>query len=293
MCDFPVLPSAEDGLNLVDNGEEMGGLSLVLCILQCAPWPRQKAVTHQSTLCRKSLLVFFGPSPSCNSRLKKIMQLCSCLDQSSKEDESSSAKTFYHWTPKDPARAFLYVGTSDHTPSIKFTTSLQLLRPGCNLGPLSNVTEQLLGPLVSKDLGFQICHYWSPTASPNLTPHELQGLQSHTRDRWHIAKNHSCPLFWGRTDQVRGVLGPVTYWLWFYRKTWLGKLREKCTPCHSSSDTGSEKSLLVVRCLSTPLTKLLLLRPVTQYSVFGEIGLSLSKHRGHCSLQSAIFSWID
>lgn len=166
---------------------------------------------------------FFGPSPSCNSRLKKIMQLCSCLDQSSKEDESSSAKTFYHWTPKDPARAFLYIGTSAHTPSIKFTTSLQLLRPGCNLGPLSNVTEQLLGPLVSRDLGFQICHYWSPTASPNLTPHELQGLQSHARDRWHIAKNHSCPLFWGRTDQVRGVLGPVTYWLWFYRKTWLGK----------------------------------------------------------------------
>lgn len=52
---------------------------------------------------------FFGPSPSCNSRLKKIMQLCSCLDQSSKEDESSSAKTFYHWTPKDPARAFMLV----------------------------------------------------------------------------------------------------------------------------------------------------------------------------------------
>lgn len=24
MCDLPVLPSAEDGLNLVDNGEEMG-----------------------------------------------------------------------------------------------------------------------------------------------------------------------------------------------------------------------------------------------------------------------------
>lgn len=38
-CDFPVLPSAEDGLCLVDNGEEMGGLYLVLCILQCAPWP--------------------------------------------------------------------------------------------------------------------------------------------------------------------------------------------------------------------------------------------------------------
>lgn len=39
MHDFPVLPSAEDGLNLVDKGEGMGGLSLDLCILQCAPWP--------------------------------------------------------------------------------------------------------------------------------------------------------------------------------------------------------------------------------------------------------------
>lgn len=143
MCDFPVLPSAEDGLNLVYNSEEMGGLSLVLCSLQCAPWPWQKAVTHQSTLCRKSLLVFFYLSPSCNSRLKKIMQLCSCLDQSSKEDESPSAKafSFYYWTPKDPARAFPYIGTSDNTPSVKSTTSLQLLRPGCNLGPLSKVTK--------------------------------------------------------------------------------------------------------------------------------------------------------
>lgn len=39
MHDFPVLPCAEDGLSLKDNGEEMDGLSLVLCILQCAPWP--------------------------------------------------------------------------------------------------------------------------------------------------------------------------------------------------------------------------------------------------------------
>lgn len=39
MHDFPVLPSAEDGLSLKDNSEEMGGLSLVLCILQCAPRP--------------------------------------------------------------------------------------------------------------------------------------------------------------------------------------------------------------------------------------------------------------
>lgn len=207
MHDFPVLPSAEDGLNLVDNGEEMGGLSLVLCILQCASWPWQKAVTHQSTLCRKSLLVFFGLSPSCNSRLKKIMQLCSCLDHSSKEDDSSSAKTFsfYHWTPKHPARGFPYIGTSDHTPSVKFTTSLQLLRPGCSLGPLSNVTEQLLGPLVSSDLRFQICHYWSPTVSPNLMPHELQGPQSHARDRWHIAKNHS-PVHYFEAEQIKYVV---------------------------------------------------------------------------------------
>lgn len=66
----------------------------------------------------------------------KELQLCSCLDHSSKEHESSSAKTFYHWTTKDPARAFLYIGTSDYTPSIKSTTSLQLLRPGCKLGAL-------------------------------------------------------------------------------------------------------------------------------------------------------------
>lgn len=39
MHDFPVLPSAEDGLSLKDNSEEMGGLSLVLCILQCVPRP--------------------------------------------------------------------------------------------------------------------------------------------------------------------------------------------------------------------------------------------------------------
>lgn len=121
---------------------------------------------------------FFGPSPSFNSRLKKIMQLCSCLDHSSKEDESSSAKTFYHWTPKDPARAFLYVlHSSDHTPSIKFTTSLQLLRPGCNLGALEQRDRAtpcalgLKGPWVS-DLSLLKSHSisqshasWAPRTS--------------------------------------------------------------------------------------------------------------------------------
>lgn len=69
------------------------------------------------------------------------MQLCSCLDHSSKEDESfcKNLVSFYLWTPKDTARAFLYTGTSDHTPSVKFTTSLQLLRPGCKLGALEQV----------------------------------------------------------------------------------------------------------------------------------------------------------
>lgn len=188
MCDFPVLPSAEDGLNLVDNGEEMGGLSLVLCILQCAPWPWQKAVTHQSTLCRKSLLVFFGPSPSCNSRLKKIMQVCSCLDHSSKENESSSAKTFsfYHWVPKDPAKAFLYIGTSDHTPSVKFTTSFQLLRPGCNLGALEQcdrVTPWALalnGPWVS-DLSLLKSH----SVSQSHTSWAPRTSESHQRQVTH------------------------------------------------------------------------------------------------------------
>lgn len=49
--------------------------------------------------------------------------------------------SFYHWTPKDTARALLYIGTSDLTPSVKFTASLQLLRPGCNLGALEQVDK--------------------------------------------------------------------------------------------------------------------------------------------------------
>lgn len=56
MCDFPVLPSAEDGLCLADNGEEMGGLSLVLHFAVCT---LAMTMTDQSTSYRKSLLSFF------------------------------------------------------------------------------------------------------------------------------------------------------------------------------------------------------------------------------------------
>lgn len=69
----------------------------------------------------------FCPSPPCSSRRKKIMQLCSCLDHSSEEDESSSAKTWFPSTtghPRIQPEPFFtfWSGTSDHTPSVKFTT---------------------------------------------------------------------------------------------------------------------------------------------------------------------------
>lgn len=64
------------------------------------------------------------------------------------------------------------------------------------------------------------------------------------------------------------------------------ELRERCMLCCSSSDTGSAK-LLIVRCLSLPLTKPFLLQ-LWLNNVFCEIGLSLFKHTGHCSLPSAI-----
>lgn len=60
MHDFPVLPSAADGLSLKDNGEEMGGLSLVLCILQCAPRPGQKADSSKHFIQKVPIGVFLS-----------------------------------------------------------------------------------------------------------------------------------------------------------------------------------------------------------------------------------------
>lgn len=66
------------------------------------------------------------------------MQLCSCLDHSSKEDESFSAKIWFLSTTGHPRIQLgpFFTLVLLITASVKFTTSLQLLRPGCNLGAL-------------------------------------------------------------------------------------------------------------------------------------------------------------
>lgn len=249
----------------------MGGLSLVLCILQCAPWPWQKAVTHQSTLYRKSLLLcFFYPSPSCNSRWRKIMQSCSCLDHSSKEDESSSAKTWFLSTtghPRiqlEPFFTLVLLITLHLSNSPLHSSSWDLAAIWV---PLSKVTEKLLGPWSQGTLGFRSVTTQVPQCLPISRLMNSKDFRVMTQTGDTLLKNTPLSIIWGRKDQVHGVLGLLSYWLWFYRKnvTFIEKLREKRTLCHSSSDTSSEKSLLVVRCLSAPLTKLFLLRPVTQY----------------------------
>lgn len=243
----------------------MCGLSLVLCILQVCTLAVTKSCDSSEHFIQK-VPIGFCPSASCNSRRKKIMQLCSYLDHSNKEDESSSAKTWFPSTtghPRIQLEPFftLVLLTTLHLSNLP----LQLLRLGCNLGALEQCDRvtpwalDLKGPWVS-DLWLLKSH----SVSQSHTSRASRTWESQQRQVTHCWKTLPCPLFWGRTDQVCGVLGLVTYCDFIEKRGW-EKLREKCTLCHSSSDTGSEKSLLVVWCLSTPLTKLFLLRPVTQY----------------------------
>lgn len=172
---------------------------LDLCIQLCAPWPGKNLWLIRA-LCTKASYSLSPTSPSCNSscsRQKKIMQLCSCHSQSSKGFELFSAQTWLLSTTeqckkyKKPAKAFLYIGSCDHTPPaihihLFSPSSPQLLRHAASWVPLSAVTDHsnFLAPWCQVTFGFTSVTNEFPQGLPMLLSSKDFRVTAETGDRF-------------------------------------------------------------------------------------------------------------
>lgn len=170
------------------------------------------------------------------------MQLCSCLDHSSKEDESSSAKTWFLSTTGHPRIQLELFFTLVLLITVHLSNSpLQLLRPGCNLGALEQRHRNSLGPWSQRTLGFRSVTAEVPQCLPISHLMSFKDLRVTTETGDTLLKNTPLSIILRQNRSSTWCAGTCNLLTCdFIEKCGWEKLREKCTPCHSSSDTGSE-----------------------------------------------------